>query len=156
MGPIPEYGVDAELVNEIVDAENAVKHVTSAKAALERVCSGTTADASRYYSPEFRDHVNDHEYVGLAGVEQSVARYRKIFDEMAIEVLDQHAHGDYVTSRFAIAGMIRGKAIRFNGITISRFEDGLIVEDWSVTDTLGFIRQLGLRRLLLVMMRSRR
>jgi len=40
------------------------------------------------------------------------------------------------------------------GITISHLEDGLIVEDWSVTDTLGMLRQLGMWRLLIVMLRS--
>jgi hypothetical protein len=47
-----------------------------------------------------------------------------------------------------------GRRVRFNGITISRFENGLIVEDWSVTDTLGMLRQLGLARSLLVGVKS--
>jgi hypothetical protein len=33
-------------------------------------------------------------------------------------------------------------------------EDNLVVEDWSVTDTLGMLRQLGMWRLLLVMLRG--
>jgi hypothetical protein len=44
--------------------------------------------------------------------------------------------------------------VYFNGITISRFEKGLIVEDWSVTDTLGMLRQLGLMRSLWLDVRS--
>jgi hypothetical protein len=32
------------------------------------------------------------------------------------------------------------------GITISRFEDEQIAEDWSVSDNLSLLRQLGLRR----------
>jgi len=55
-----------------------------------------------------------------------------------------------VTSRFVVTGARRGKRVRFNGITISRFENGRIVEDWSVTDTLGMLRQLGLWRSVLV------
>jgi hypothetical protein len=43
--------------------------------------------------------------------------------------------------------------VSFNGITISRFENGLIIEDWSVTDTLGMLRQLGLWRSLLLALR---
>jgi hypothetical protein len=45
-------------------------------------------------------------------------------------------------------------AMTSEGITISHLEDGLIVEDWSVTDTLGMLRQLGMWRLLIVMLRS--
>jgi hypothetical protein len=41
-------------------------------------------------------------------------------------------------------------------ITISRFADGLIVEDWSVTDTLGMLRQLGMWRSVLVGLTSLR
>jgi hypothetical protein len=40
--------------------------------------------------------------------------------------------------------------VRFSGITISRFENGMIVEDWSVTDTLGMLRQLGVWRSVLI------
>ena len=60
---------------------------------------------------------------------------------MAVE--EQFRDGDRVTSRFVVSGNSLGKSVRFNGITISRFKDGLIVEDWSVTDTLGMLRQLG-------------
>ena len=34
------------------------------------------------------------------------------------------------------------------GITISRFEDGKIAEDWTVSDNLGLLRQIGVRRAL--------
>ena len=47
-----------------------------------------------------------------------------------------------------------GRRVRFNGITISRFENGLIVEDWSVTDTLGMLRQVGLWRCVVIGARS--
>jgi predicted ester cyclase len=55
-----------------------------------------------------------------------------------------------VTSRFVVTGIHRGRRVQFNGITISRFKDGRIVEDWSVTDTLAMLRQLGAWRSVLV------
>ena len=123
----------------------------SARRALERVCSGAGLDpASRYYSPSFVDHVNDLEFHGLAGAEQSVQLYRKLLSDISIHVEEQVATGDRVSSRFVVSGTSYGRRVRFNGITISRFENGLIVEDWSVTDTLGMLRQLGLARSLLV------
>ena len=57
---------------------------------------------------------------------------------------------------FVVSGVAYGRPVRFNGITISRMEDGLVVEDWSVTDTLGMLRQLGLWRLIRVMVGSLR
>ena len=130
-------------------------HSETAKQALERVCSGAGGElASRYYSPSFVDHVNDREYRGLAGVEESIAIYRRMLDDMQIVVEEQMASDDAVTSRYVVTGSIFGRRVRFNGITISRFDGGLIVEDWSVTDTLGMLRQAGVFRSLLLILRS--
>ncbi|HEX6160913.1 MAG TPA: ester cyclase [Thermoanaerobaculia bacterium] len=128
---------------------------SNARHALERVCSGSgTEPADRYYSPSFVDHVNDRELRGLAGVEESVASYRRVLDTMTITVEQQVVEGDLVTSRFVVVGTIGRRPVRFHGITISRFEEGLIVEDWSVTDTLGMLRQAGLLGALRIVMRS--
>jgi len=121
-----------------------MKLTTQAKEALERVCSGQALDSlSRYYSQEFVDHVNDMKFKGLQGAIQSVESYTKILSELDVVVEEQLTDGDRVTSRFVVSGKSFGKKVRFNGITISRFKDGLIAEDWSVTDTLGMLRQLG-------------
>lgn len=126
-----------------------------AKHALEDVCSGAQRElAPRYYSPRFIDHVNDLEFRGLSGVEQSVNMYRKLLAEVRIEVREQLSSGDRVTSRFVVSGTSLGRCVRFNGITISRFDNGLIVEDWSVIDTLGMLRQLGVVRSLLAAARA--
>lgn len=126
-----------------------------AKGALEDVCSGARLDClAQYYSPRFVDHVNDSEFRGHAGVQTSVNQYRKILSDITITVVDQVIEGQRVVSRFVVAGAAYGRPVRFNGITISHMEDGLVVEDWSVTDTLGMLRQLGPWRLLVVMFRS--
>ncbi len=125
-----------------------------AKGALERVCSGAGLDpASRYYSPSFVDHVNDLEFHGLEGTRQSIEMYTSILSDIRVEVVEQIVDGARVTSRFVVTGENRGRRVRFNGITISRFEDGKIVEDWSITDTLGMLRQLGLWRSVLAGLR---
>jgi predicted ester cyclase len=125
-----------------------------AKDALEQVCSGARLEClAQFYSPQFVDHVNDCELRGHSGVRTSVQLYRKIMADLALSVEDQVIDGQRVVSRFAVSGVVYGRPVRFNGITISQVEDGLIVEDWSVTDTLGMLRQLGMWRLLLVMLR---
>jgi predicted ester cyclase len=121
-----------------------------AKAAPERVCSGADLDPpSRYYSPSFVDHVNDLEFHGLEGARTSVELYTRVLSNLKIEVHEQLVDGDRVTSRFVVSGTSRGRHGRFGGITISRFEGGLIVEDWSVVDTLALVRQLGAWRAVL-------
>jgi hypothetical protein len=128
---------------------------TSARAALERVCSGRGLDpASRYYSAAFVDHVNDLEFSGFEGTQRSIDLYKQVLSDIAIDVKEQVVDGDRVASRFVVEGTSHGRRVHFNGITMSRFERGLIVEDWSVTDTLGMLRQLGLVRSLWVGARS--
>jgi hypothetical protein len=127
----------------------------NAKAALEQVCSGKSLDSlPQYYSPEFVDHVNDMKFKGLEGARRSVGLYTKILSDIEIIVEEQLVDGDRVTSRFVVTGNSSGKKVHFNGITISRFKDSVIVEDWSVTDTLGMLRQLGLLRSIMIGVRQ--
>jgi predicted ester cyclase len=122
-----------------------------ARDALERVCSGGELDAAaRFYSDEFVDHVNALEYRGLDGVRKSVALYRLVFTDLQIRVLDQVAEGDRVVSRWTAEGTNRSRRLAISGITISRFADGKIVEDWSASNDLDLLRRLGLRRTLLL------
>jgi predicted ester cyclase len=122
-----------------------------ARLALECVCSGSGREsAEKFYSAEFVDHVNDFELRGLEGVRRSVELYTSVLADLQITVEEQLIDGDRVTSRFVVSGTNRGRHVRFHGITISRFVDGRIVEDWSVTDTLGMLRQLGAWRSALV------
>lgn len=138
-----------------VQVENDI--IGNAKGALERVCSGANLDpASRYYSPDFVDYVNDMKFLGLEGTRQSIALYTKVLSDIKIEVKEQLIDGDRVTSRFVVTGKNYGRTVHFNGITISRFKDGLIIEDWSVSDTLGMLRQLGLWRSILVGIRQKK
>jgi hypothetical protein len=47
-----------------------------------------------------------------------------------------------------------GREVSFEGITISRFEGELIVEDWTVTDGWGMLKRLGVWRSLMMALRS--
>ena len=123
----------------------------SARRALEEVCArGDFAAAERLYSPEFVDHVNDFDYRGHDGIRESVGLYRRVLPDLRIEVVDQVAEGDRVVSRWIAEGTNRGRRARLHGITISRFAEGRIAEDWSVSDGLGLVRQLGLWRTALL------
>jgi class 3 adenylate cyclase len=63
---------------------------TIARRAIEEVCArGDFEKAGQFYSPHFRDHVNDLEYSGLEGVRESVSLYRSIFPDLEIAVEDQ-------------------------------------------------------------------
>jgi predicted ester cyclase len=118
-----------------------------ARRALEQVCARGDFEAARdLYRPEFIDHVNRLEFRGQSGIRESVGMYQAIFPDLRITVEDQVTEGDRVTSRWTMHGTYRGRGVTLAGITISRFADGMIAEDWTASDTLDLVRQLGLRR----------
>jgi predicted ester cyclase len=122
-----------------------------ARAALERVCARGDFEAARdYYSPDFIDHVNEMEYRGQDGIRQSVGLYHLVFTDLRIRVEDQIVEGDRVVSRWTAEGTNRSKRIHLPGITISHIAGGKIVEDWTSSDNLGLLRQLGPWRTLLL------
>jgi ketosteroid isomerase-like protein len=121
-----------------------------ARTALEQVCArGDMALAPQCYAEDFVDHVGRVEYRGLEGVRRSTELYRRLFDDLAFDVVDQVAEGDRVASRWVLTGSNRGRPVRLWGITISRLRDGRIVEDWSAFDGLELLRALGLWRTFL-------
>ena len=124
-----------------------------ARHALENVCS--TADPGRavgVYSRDFLDHVNARDYQGHEGIKESLGLYQLLFrdGDLRIKVEDQVAEDDRVVSRWVAEGHNRGRPLRLWGITISQIANGEIVEDWSASDNLDVLRQLGVRRLLLL------
>lgn len=119
-------------------------HAVKARAALEQVCSGIQIScAPDYYRSDFVDHVNGTDFRGHDGIRRSVEKYSRVLSNLRIEVKDQLIDTDRVTSRFSVTGRCYGREVSFQGITISRFEGDLIVEDWTVTDVLGMLKGLG-------------
>jgi steroid delta-isomerase-like uncharacterized protein len=118
-----------------------------ARRALEDVCARGDLDAARrLYAADFIDHVNQLEFRGHEGIAESIALYRAVFPDLAIRVEDQITEGDRVVSRWTLQGTHNGRRVTLPGITISRFEDGTIAEDWTVSDNAALLQQLGPRR----------
>ena len=125
------------------------EHRELARRAIEEVCArGDFAKAPQFYSERFHDRVNSLEYHGLEGVRESVQMYRSILPDLEIKVEEQVVEGDRVASRWTARGTNRGRQVELRGITISRFEDGKIVEDWGYSDTVDLLRQLGPLRVI--------
>jgi predicted ester cyclase len=125
-----------------------------AREALEEVCARADVKAAeQLYSERFVDHVNGKVFRGHEGIRHSVGLYQVLFDELVIRVEDQVSDGDKVVSRFILSGKRAGRRVSVSGITISRFSNGKIVEDFTVTDTASLVRQLGARGTLAVAVR---
>ena len=78
----------------------------------------------------------------------------RVFSDLRVDVVDQVTEGDRVVSRWVAEGTNRGRRVRLQGITISRFENGMIAEDWSISDSLSLLRQLGPGRAILLGVRE--
>jgi predicted ester cyclase len=89
---------------------------------------------------------------GPAGVRANIEKYLAGFPGGGITVDDQIVDGDKVATRWTgrgtqtgeIAGIApTGKEVTISGLTISRLEGGMVVEEWTTWDTLGMLIQLG-------------
>jgi len=89
---------------------------------------------------------------GPAGARANIEKYIAGFPGGSITVDEQIAEGDKVATRWTgrgthggeVAGIApTGKDVTVSGLTISRFEGGMVVEDWTNWDTLGLLVQLG-------------
>jgi predicted ester cyclase len=129
----------------------------TARRALEEVCSGRDLGAlPDVYHADFVDHVNALEYRGHDGARRSVALYMSLFPDLRFEVEEQVSEGERVASRWTLHGTHRGRRVRLTGIVISRLQDGRIIEDHAASDTLELIRQLGLWRTILLILKHPR
>jgi predicted ester cyclase len=131
-------------------------HSEVARRALEVACSGDLDVIDEVYAPSFIDHVNSVEYHGTDGARRSVALYLALFPDLKFIVDEQVTEGDRVASRWRLQGTHRGRQVELWGIVISRLEDGKIVEDWAASDSLSLVRQLGVWRSALLVLKHQR
>ena len=89
---------------------------------------------------------------GPAGVRANIEKYLAGFPGGGITVDDQIVDGDKVATRWTgrgtqtgeIAGIApTGKEVTISGLTISRLDGDMVVEEWTTWDTLGMLIQLG-------------
>jgi predicted ester cyclase len=89
---------------------------------------------------------------GPQGFKDNVSMFRAGYSDAQITVDDQIAEGDKVASRWTGRGTHdgelmgiapTGKPVAVAGLTLSRVENGRVVEEWTNWDTLGMLQQLG-------------
>ena len=107
-----------------------------------------------FYPREFVWHEPDRDIRGYEQAKQFVSTFFEAFPDINISVEDVIAEGDKVVSRYTIRGTHQGQTEEFGpptgrqmeleGITIHRFEDGNIVEEWERYDNLSALQQLGI------------
>jgi steroid delta-isomerase-like uncharacterized protein len=105
------------------------------------------------FAPHYVGHTQHGTVVhGAAGLKQFVAQYLAAFSHTQSVVEDQVAEGDRVVVRLTFTGTHTGpwmgipptgKPVTVKGMALYRLQDGEIVEQWTIGDTLGLLQQLG-------------
>jgi steroid delta-isomerase-like uncharacterized protein len=89
---------------------------------------------------------------GKDGFRKLMRLYRTAMPDVNLQVRDVLAEGDRVVAYWTASGTNTGRfgamapsyrRIAVDGVSIFRLVDGLIVQEWEVFDTLGFMQQLG-------------
>lgn len=102
------------------------------------------------YAPDYRNHFNGET---IAGLKQGLSTVRSAFSDFTITIDDEIADGDKLIARWTARGVHSGEylglaatgtRVEYTGIHVVRFENGQIVDEWSLADEIGLMRQLGL------------
>jgi steroid delta-isomerase-like uncharacterized protein len=116
---------------------------------------GNLDAADEIFAPNYIGHVAGFEDLhGAEAVKQFAATYRQAFPDIQNTIEDVVAEGDKVTTRWTTSathqgeteafGPPTGNRVEITGMTIGRFAEGKIVEEWTNFDALGLMQQLGL------------
>lgn len=115
---------------------------------------GSLDEIEKVFTADYRGHdpVNQEDTRGYDGLREDASMYRVAFPDLRYTIEDQFAEGDLVASRWTARGTHRGELmgiapsgneIEVTGITIHRFAEGKITEEWWNWDALGLMQQLG-------------
>jgi len=132
----------------MADAKQIVKQL------FEEAWKGNLDVIDEYVAPGYIGHdPSEPDAIrGPGGLRAFVQKYLTAFPDGQITVDDQILEGDKVATRWTgrgtqkgeIAGIApTGKQITITGLTISRIEGDLVIEEWTTWDALGMLIQLG-------------
>jgi predicted ester cyclase len=89
---------------------------------------------------------------GVQGAKDQINMYVSAFEGAQVTAIQQIGEGDFVATRWEARGRHTGEIMGIaptgrdvvvSGITLSRVENGKIVEEWLSWDTLGMLQQIG-------------
>ena len=124
--------------------------------AVEEVFSaqGNVDVADEIFAPDYigMNPTDPHDVRGPEGAKELANMYRSAFPDVRLIIEEQVAEGDKVVTRWIAYGTHQGEMmgiaptgnqVRVEGITISHIQEGKIVQEWELFDTLGLMQQLG-------------
>jgi len=118
----------------------------------EVINNGNFSVLDEVVHPNYVYRSPDQELQGPESLKGLFAAYRAAFPNLNMEVDDLVIAGDKAVTAFTLTGThegdlmgiaATGKQMKVNGMVLSRFEDGKIVEEWEILDLLTMFQQLG-------------
>jgi len=140
------------------DAPAADNEAARNMAALQRIygafSTGDTAAIDSVIAPDAVDHQALPGAQGTTNeqLKQFVGMFRAAFPDLRVTVDHQFAAADHVVAVITLRGTHQGdfmgiaptgRTIEVSGIDVVRFENGMAVEHWGVTNDLEMMQQLG-------------
>ena len=114
------------------------------EAANSALLANRNLDAiGEFFTPDYVAHGTDQQIVGHGGIRRFLGTYRRAFSDIQVEVEILVRAKDRVawqrTVRATHKGDFKGfpatgRRITWRDMVTSRFRNGLIVEDWVITD----------------------
>ena len=107
------------------------------------ITNGDVAAAPEFFAPDYVLHLGDRDLRGLKFVQGFVTDLRRSFADLRAEVEVLVGDGDRVAWHRTLRGRhdaafkgfpATGKAIAWRDMVVTRFEGGLIAEEWAVSD----------------------
>ena len=105
------------------------------------------------YTEDFVGHGGSRTFTHADGINEAKG-WRSAFPDLNVTIDLIVAERDFVAVRWTARGTntgagngipATGKKVQVSGTAIFRFEEGKIAEEWTSADTLGLLKQLGLR-----------
>jgi steroid delta-isomerase-like uncharacterized protein len=114
---------------------------------------GNTAVCDQMFAKNYSLHDPSFPVEGLAGLKDQVRDLRTANPDLHMDIHDILCDGDTTCARWTMGGTARaefrglpatGKTFVMTGVTISKWDDDRIVEEWVNYDLLGTLQQLGI------------
>jgi steroid delta-isomerase-like uncharacterized protein len=117
---------------------------------------GNLAAIDHFYAPTYVGHHPPNEDIhGRDGIRLQVQRTHAAYSDVRYTVEDQLAEGNRTLTRWKMTGTPRkplhgvaptGRAVTITGLTLMRYTNGRMQEEWTYWDQLGLQHQLRANR----------
>ena len=127
--------------------------VTMRRFVEEVINNGNLPVLDEIIHPNYVFRSPGQELHGREGLRGLFTAYRTAFPDLHVKIDDLVIAGDKAVLSFALSGThegdlmgiaATGNQVKVNGMTLSRFESGKIIEEWELLDQLNMFQQLGI------------